>query len=364
LGKGAVNPSGLDHYERVVDSLLERDIEPMVTLFHWDLPQALEAEGGWYNRDTALWFADYSDIVLARLGDRVPKWLTLNEPWTVVSQGYCRGLHAPGYANYWRAGAAIHHMMLGHGLAVERFRDHAIPGAEVGITHILSIVRAWSHRDADQRAAALLDAERNTVYLDPMFKGTYPAEVRELFPELFHDAVVKAGDLETIAKPVDFLGVNYYLDQFARADSGVPQLGVQVLEPAGPMMTTHTALRPDGLYECIRRISTDYTSVPQYVTELGACLPDYVDPNGEVKDPDRVDYLERAVSGLARAVAEGSDVRGLYIWSLLDNLEWHEGYLPRFGLFHVDFGTQRRTPKLSAQWDRDVILRHAAALQD
>jgi beta-glucosidase len=357
-GRGPVNSAGLDHYERKIDALLARGIQPMATLFHWDLPSALEAEGGWYNRDTASRFADYSQVVLERLGDRVPHWITLNEPWTVVSQGYCRGLHAPGYSDYPTAGTAVHHMLLGHGLAVERFRELAPAGADIGITLIFSRVSPWSPSAADAAAAELMDAERNTVYLDPLFKGEYPAAVRNLFPTLFDDSVVRPGDLETISQPIDFVGTNYYLDQLARASAGVPVLGVEMLEPEGPQMVTNTAIRPEGLEWAIRRVTTEYTDLPQYITEVGVCLPDYVDPEGHVHDPGRIEYLRTCIEGIGSAVQAGSDVRGLYVWSLLDNLEWDQGYLPRFGLFYVDYRTQERIPKDSARWYSETIRAH------
>lgn len=356
-GHGAINERGLDHYERMVDTMLARGVEPTATLFHWDLPAELESRGGWYSRDTAERFADYSEVVIERLGDRVARWITLNEPWTVVSQGYCRGLHAPGYADYRTAGTALHHMMLGHGLALERARTRATD-AEVGITLIFSRATPWSNSPADVAAARLLDAERNTVYLDPLFRGRYPDEVRELFPTLFDEAVVRDGDLELISRPMDFLGTNYYLDQLARASASVPVLGVEVIEPQGPMMVTNTAIRPEGLEWAIRRVTEEYSPIPQYITEIGVCLPDYVDPLGEVRDPGRIDYLEACLQGIAHAIEAGSDVRGIYVWSLLDNLEWDQGYLPRFGLFYVDYATQARIPKASARWYAEQIREH------
>lgn len=359
-GKGAVNQAGLDHYSRLVDTMLAYGIEPMATLFHWDLPQALEDDGGWYARDTAMRFADYAEAVLDALSDRVPKWLTLNEPWTVIGQGYSRGIHAPGHRDYRAAGAAIHHMLLGHGEAVRRFRDIAPASADVGITLSMAVVRPWSDAPRDREAARLLDGEQNRVYLDPLFHGEYPEDLRELFPPLFDPAIVQPGDLETISQPLDHLGVNYYLNQIIKADPTVPVLGARIIDPPGPMMSAGIAAVPEGIADCLSRVARDYTGIPLYVTEMGASLHDYVDPDDRVRDTARADYLRTVVECIARARIDGIDVRGLYVWSLLDNLEWELGYSIRFGLFFVDYGTQRRIPKDSAHWYRAAIDEHAA----
>ncbi|WP_433090144.1 GH1 family beta-glucosidase [Dactylosporangium sp. CA-052675] len=359
-GRGTVNQAGLDHYDRVVDTLLEHGIEPMVTLFHWDLPQALEDEGGWFNRDTAHHFADYAQVVLERLADRVPLWLTHNEPWTVIGQGYSRGLHAPGHRDYHRAGTAIHHMLLGHGEAVQRFRAVAPGSAQVGITLSMAVARPWSDAPADVAAARLLDGEQNRVYLDPLLRGAYPEDLDRLFPTLFDPSVVRADDLGVIGTGIDFLGVNYYLNHIVKADPTVPVLGARLIDPPGPMMSAGIAAVPAGLHDCLARVHREYRELPMYVTEVGASIHDYVDPDGRVKDQPRIDYLRTCVESIARAVVEGIDVRGLYVWSLLDNLEWDLGYSIRFGLFYVDYRTQQRVPKDSAYWYRQVIAEHAA----
>jgi beta-glucosidase len=358
-GAGRVNRAGLDHYSRVVDALLERGIEPMATLFHWDLPQALEDAGGWYSRDTASRFADYAEVVISALGDRVPKWLTLNEPWTVIGQGYSRGLHAPGHRDYHAAGTAIHHLMLGHGEAVSRFRALAPADAEIGITLSMAIARPWSNSESDVAAARLLDGEQNRVYLDPLFRGSYPADLSELFPTLFDDAVVLPGDLDVIGAPIDYLGVNYYLNHLVKADLTVPVLGARIIHPEGPTMSAGIAAVPQGITECLVRVRDEYRDLPMHVTEMGASLHDYVDPDDRVRDTGRIDYLRTTIASISEAVARGVDVRGLYVWSLLDNLEWELGYSIRFGLFFVDYGTQRRVPKDSARWYRSVISEHA-----
>ena len=359
-GSGAANRAGLDHYDRLVDGLLDSGIEPMATLFHWDLPQALEDAGGWFRRDTADRFADYVEVVVGALSDRVPLWLTLNEPWTVIGQGYSRGVHAPGMRDYARAGTALHHLLLAHGKALERFRSTASPGARVGITLSMAVVHPWSGAPEDEAAARLLDGEQNRVYLDPIFRRRYPDDLQGLFPTLFDGSVVRDGDLDLIGGDLDYLGVNYYLNHLVRADARVPVLGAQLVDPAGPMMSAGIAAVPSGLFDCLDRVHREYTRIPIFVTEVGASLHDYVDPEGEVRDIGRVRYLDECVASIARAVGEGIDVRGLYVWSLLDNLEWELGYSIRFGLFYVDYRTQTRIPKQSAYWYRDVIARHAA----
>lgn len=357
-GTGQVNQRGLDHYDRAVDEMLARGIEPMATLFHWDLPQALEDRGGWLNRDTAFHFADYADVVFERLGDRVPKWLTLNEPWTVVGQGYSRGVHAPGRRDYASAGTAIHHLLLGHGLAVGRFREHGFASAQIGITLSMAIVTPYSHREEDRAAAALLDGEQNRVYLDPLFGKGYPADLATLFPTQHDGSVVRGGDLEIVSAPLDYLGVNYYLNHIVAADPTVPVLGARQIHPVGPMMSAGIAAVPSGIETCLRRVHDEYTRIPLAITEMGASVHDYVDPTGRVRDEERIDYLRTTIESIARAAAAGVDVRGLYVWSLLDNLEWDLGYSIRFGLMFVDFGTQARIPKDSAHWYRDVIAAH------
>jgi len=360
-GKGRVNPAGLDHYDRVVDTLLGLGIEPLVTLFHWDLPQALEDEGGWFNRDTAHHFADYAGIVVERLADRVPRWLTLNEPWTTVGQGYSRGVHAPGHRDYRKAGTAIHHLLLAHGEGVQRIRSLAPAVSQVGITLSMAVTRPWSEAPTDVAAARLLDGEQNRVYLDPLFHHAYPEDLADLFPTLFDESIVRAGDLDIVGSGIDFLGVNYYLMHIVKADPLVPVLGARLMHPPGPMMSAGIAARPEGLYECLTRVAGEYTRLPILVTEVGASVHDYVDPDGRVKDAGRIDYLDECLQSIIRAVEEGIDVRGLYVWSLLDNLEWDLGYSIRFGLFYVDYRTQERVPKDSAHWYRGIIAGHADA---
>jgi beta-glucosidase len=353
---GTVNAAGLDHYDRVVDALLDAGIEPMVTAFHWDLPQWIEDEGGWFARDTSSLFAEYTRILGERLGDRVPRWITVNEPWTVIGQGYSRGLHAPGQRDYARAGTALHHMLLGHGRAVEALRAVVPASAQVGITLSMAIAEPWSLSEADRAAARLLDGEQNRVYLDPLFRRSYPEDLAGLFPSLFDSDTVRDGDLDVIATPLDFLGVNHYLRHLVKADATVPVLGATQILPAGPVTSAGIPARADGLGECLMRVHDEYAQLPMYVTEVGSSHHDYVGPDGCVHDPDRIAFLDQAVRSIADACLRGADVRGMYVWSLLDNLEWELGYSIRFGLFYVDYRTQQRIPKDSAFWYRDVII--------
>jgi beta-glucosidase len=255
-------------------------------------------------------------------------------------------------------------LLLGHGLALERFRASTPTGAEIGITLSMAIARPWSDDPADVAAASLLDGEQNRVYLDPLFRGAYPTDLESLFPTLFDDAVVRTGDLATICAPLDYLGVNYYLNHLVKADATVPVLGARQIDPPGPMMSAGIAAVPAGIEACLTRVHQQYRALPIHVTEMGASLHDYVDPDGRVRDGARIDYLRTTVKSIAAAVEAGVDVRGLYVWSLLDNLEWELGYSIRFGLFFVDYATQARHPKDSAGWYRTTIGEHATLHAD
>ena len=350
-----MNQKGLDHYSRVVDALLAAGITPMVTLYHWDLPQALEEKGGWLARDTSARFADYAAAVVGHLGDRVQRWLTLNEPWTAAFVGYARGDHAPGVADYVSAGKASHHMLLAHGLGMAAIRSLGMDGVDVGIALSTAWIEPWSADPRDRRAALLFDGEQNRVFLDPLFKGRYPEDMMDVLPVLEEPSVVLDGDLSLISSPMDFLGLNFYITALGKADSQVPWLGARMVMPEGPRTTAELAPHPANLGRMLERVHREYTDIPIYVTEVGYCSADYVDPDGEVKDPERVAYLEEAFQGVACAIEHGVDVRGIFVWSLLDNLEWEKGYSIRFGLVFVDYGTQRRIIKQSGQWYAELI---------
>ncbi|MGZ4148361.1 MAG: GH1 family beta-glucosidase [Actinomycetota bacterium] len=349
-GTGRVNAAGLDHYDRFVDGLLEAGIEPFVTLYHWDLPQVLEDRGGWPERGTAGAFAEFVAVVADRLGDRVQHWITICEPRVISRLGYGSGVHAPGRANERDAVAAAHHVLLAHGLATHVLREQ--PGAQVGISVDLAAFASLTRSDADVAAARLLDGTQNRWFVDPLLRGSYPADVPGEPP-------VYAGDLETIAAPLDFLGVNYYAREYVRAGGGGRPVVVNRAEAEHTEMGWE--VYPDGLYEILVRLRDEYGAPPLYVTENGAAYAD--ERRGDrVDDPARVSYLERHVDAVARALADGVDVRGYFVWSLLDNFEWSFGYSRRFGLAYVDYGTLERRPKASYRWYRDLVAAQRPAL--
>ncbi|WP_412543456.1 beta-glucosidase [Longispora sp. K20-0274] len=364
-GRGAVNQAGLDFYSRLVDTLLDNGIEPWLTLYHWDLPQALEDAGGWPARDTAHRFADYAELVHAALGDRVRKWTTLNEPWCSAFLGYGSGVHAPGRRDGADAVRAAHHLMLGHGLAARR-----LPGAEVGIT--LNLYATSPAGPADGDAVRRIDGLQNRFFLDPVLLGGYPADVVADLAGVTDFGHVRDGDLATIAAPLDFLGVNYYTRNVVGTggpgdgdghgapglDVGSPWPGsehVRFVRRGLPTTAMGWEIDAPGLVEVLHRVHTEYPALPLYVTENGAAFHDEVGPDGGVHDPERVAYLDAHLRACAEAVAKGVPLRGYFAWSLFDNFEWSWGYARRFGLVHVDYASQRRTVKDSGRWYRDLI---------
>lgn len=365
-GTGQISAQGLDVYERLVDRLLQRDIRPMATLFHWDLPLALHRRGGWMHQDSPAWFEDYADAVAARLGDRVQDWLTINEPQVVVELGYARGIHAPGLQLPLADRVTIsHRLMLAHGRAVIALRRHLSPSARIGWAPVG--VGAIPATDSDADLAAATRAMRsatsptlisNTWFNDPVILGTYPQDGLDAFGH-----ALPAGwerDLEIIAQPIDVLGVNhYYADRVRAGDDAEP---VNVPWPGStPRTAFDWPVTPEGLYHVTRFLHDRY-KLPLVITENGLSTRDWVDTDGTVKDPQRIDFTSRYLRALARAVSEGVDVRGYFHWSLLDNFEWAEGYAQRFGLVHVDFETQQRIPKSSAEWYAKVIKTSGANL--
>jgi beta-glucosidase len=355
-GHGPVNVRGLDHYRRLVDALNRRGIAPVVTLYHWDLPQALEDRGGWGDRDTASRFADYAAIVHGALGGDVTRWITVNEPWVAAWLGYGSGTHAPGHADLPLALAASHHLLVGHGFAQEAMGDDA------GITLNLEPHRPASSDPADVRAARLADLHMNAQYLDPLFGRGYPTELEQHYREICDWGFVRDGDLEVMARPLAFLGVNYYRPQTITGGlrSGaleVPgSLGAWSIVPPGADVTARGwPIDPSGLRELLLRLHRDYPRISLTITENGAAFDDEVGPDGVVDDPRRIAYLDGHIAALGEALEAGVAVDGYFVWSLLDNLEWAEGFGKRFGLVHVDFESQVRTPKRSAWWYRDLI---------
>ncbi|NEE02192.1 glycoside hydrolase family 1 protein [Phytoactinopolyspora halotolerans] len=384
-GAGAANQAGLDFYRRLVDELLENEIEPWPTLYHWDLPQPLEDAGGWPDRETAERFADYAALVQQALGDRVPRWTTLNEPWCSAFLGYGSGEHAPGRRDGRSAVQAAHHLMLGHGMAAQALRA-ADPAADVGITLNLYAIAAAGPHPEDADAARRIDGLANRIFLDPILRGEYPADVVEDLRDLTGFEHVHDGDLAATATPLTYMGVNYYsryvvaaprpastavspdgdgrrLDGEHAAASSF-QLAwpgsehVRFVDAEGPVTAMGWEVHPEGLAETLLRVHREYTPLPLYVMENGAAFPDVVDGDGSIDDTDRIGYLDGHLAACRSAIQAGVPLRGYFAWSLLDNFEWAHGYSKRFGLVHVDFATQRRTPKASARWYADVIRRN------
>jgi beta-glucosidase len=364
-GRGAVNPKGLDFYDALVDALLEAGIQPFATLYHWDLPQLLQDEGGWASRATAEAFVGYSDAVTARLGDRVRHWTTHNEPWCIAALGHEHGEQAPGHRDPAESLRVAHHVLLSHGWAVEAIRRNS-PGAEVGIVLILSPVGPASPSDADREAARHADGAFNRWYLDPLFRGRYPQDaiadrVRRGHLASHELPFVRPGDLPAIAAPLDFLGVNYYSRTVVHADAAGEPVGVKPLS-VRQLTDMGWEVYPEGLREILVRVEREYRPRKIYITENGAAYRDQPDARGRVADTRRIDYLREHLAMARQAVADGVPVAGYFVWSLLDNFEWAHGYQKRFGLMHVDLATQRRTPKDSAYWYRETVA--AGAVDD
>jgi beta-glucosidase len=348
-GSGPVNQAGLDFYSRLVDSLLERGITPWATLYHWDLPQPLEALGGWPARDTAYRVAEYAAHVADTLADRVKHFITLNEPWCSAFLGYGSGRHAPGRSDGADALAASHHLMLGHGLAVQAIRAR-VPEAQVGITLNLYPVAGPHDGHGVDDAVRRIDGLSNRWFLDPVLRGSYPKDVVEDVAHVSDLAFVADGDLETTSAPLDFLGVNYYTRHVV-APGAFPGTGLVDFTDRGlPTTAMGWEVDAEGLFDILTRVTRDYGDLPLVMTENGAAFDDEVAPDGAVHDARRIDFLASHLGAAARAVQAGVPLKGYFAWSLMDNFEWAEGYAKRFGIVHVDFETQERTVKDSGRW--------------
>lgn len=352
-GRGAINETGLDFYERLVDALLEAGIIPFATLYHWDLPQALQDRGGWSNRETAYAFAEYTEAVVRRLGDRVRRWITHNEPWVAAFLGHYYGLHAPGWRDLQATLQVAHHMLLSHGLAVPIIQA---AGGQTGMAPNLVPGHAATDDPADVAAARRHDGYVNRWFLDPLAGRGYPQDMWEIYDRAVPR--IEDGDLETIAVPADFLGVNYYNRRVAADNSsptGKPPYVRTVEDPQRPH-TLDREIYPRGLYETLMRLHHDYAFPALYITENGCAVPETVH-EGQVEDPQRRQFLEDHFVQAAAALAEGAPLRGFFVWSLLDNFEWALGYTLRYGIVRVAYDNLARTPKQSAHWLRDFIAR-------
>jgi beta-glucosidase len=375
-GLGPVNPEGLAFYSDLVDALIEAGITPAVTLYHWDLPQALEDAGGWTARRTAELFGEYAAVVAAALGDRVPMFTTLNEPWCTAFLGYASGVHAPGRTEDAAALAAVHHLNLAHGLAAAAIRA-AAPTAKVAITLNLAWVRPETDSARDADAARRVDGLQNRLFLDPVLHGRYPQDVLEDTAAVTDWSFIRPGDTEIIAAPLDAFGLNYYSPTVVRywtrerpkeqADghgdgAASPWIACEDVEfphQSGVKTDMGWSIDPRGLTELLLRVARERPGLELMVTENGAAFPDEVGADGRIADTDRIDYLRTHLSAVHRAIDAGAPVTGYYVWSLLDNFEWAWGYAKRFGIVHVDYATLDRTPKESAQFYAEVIRGNA-----
>lgn len=363
-GTGRVNQAGLDFYSRLVDELLANGIEPLLTLYHWDMPAALDDRGGWLNRDCADWFAEYGRVMYRALDGRVKKWVTLNEPWVITDGGYLHGALAPGHRSRFEAPIASHNLMRAHGAAVQAYRAEG--KHEIGL--VVNIEPKYAATDSAEDAAAVerAHAYMNEQYLDPALLGSYPPELREIFGEAWPEW--PQADFELIQQKLDFIGVNYYTRSVTKAAESYPLNTGVVRQPLGTYTETGWEVFPQGLTDTLTWVKQRYGDIPMYITENGAAFfdPPVAEPDasGErrVRDPLRMDYLQKHIGAIHDAIQAGCDIRGYMVWSLLDNLEWSLGYSKRFGVVHVNYGTQERTPKDSARWYSKVIASNGTHL--
>ncbi len=353
-GSGEVNQIGLDFYERLIDALLEKGIEPFPTLFHYDLPQPLQDQGGWPKRETAELFGEYAATLARRLGDRVNYWITHNEPWVTAILGHLVGEHAPGQHNPFAALKAVHNLALSHGYAVEALRANSTnKSAQIGIALNLTPTYPATDSEKDKEAARRFDGQINRLLLDPLLKGYYPEDMLKLF-KLFFPKILDS-DLNLIAAPLDFVGINYYTRLVAKHDWKVPLLQAMQVKPQGSEYSQMWEIYPPGIYDLITRVWKDYQPKSIIVTENGVPVPDTLGADGQVHDEKRISYLYRHMQQVHRAIADGAPVKGYFVWSMLDNFEWAFGYQMRFGLVHVDYDSLKRTVKDSGKWFAKVI---------
>jgi beta-glucosidase len=362
-GGGKPNPKGLDFYRRLIEQLHSHNIKPAVTLYHWDLPQALQDKGGWNNRDTALYFAEYAAHVYKYLDLPVEMWITLNEPWVIAMLGHAFGIHAPGISDFNIALQVSHNLLLGHGLAVKAFREVKRGKEPIGITLNLAPVQPLTESPADIEAARRSDGFMNRWFLDPIFRGSYPEDMVDLFSRSFELPLTEKGDAAIIAEPIDFLGINNYTRVLVE-DSGDENAFMG--SPVNPQGSEYTEMGwevyPQGLYELLTRVHRDYGPLPLYITENGAAFPDQLEKDGTVNDARRIKYLQTYLHETWKALEEGVPLKGYFVWTLMDNFEWAFGFSKRFGLIYVDYPTQKRYLKNSAHWYKKVISRNGLEL--
>ena len=363
-GRGKLNRRGLDFYEGLVDALLAARIRPALTLYHWDLPQALQDAGGWTNRDTASWFAEYAACMFSHLGDRVKTWMTVNEPRVAAFLGHAEGIHAPGLVDFKTAVQASHILLHAHALAVGAFRELGAPESRIGVALDLHTTYPWTDGMSDVEAAQRADGLANRWFLDPVLKGAYPADIMEAFTKHGVAPRVHEGDMPLLAaSPVDFLGINYYSPQRIYADDAGGVLGFKQARVEHPPLTDMGwEVHPEGLFEMLIRLRDEFPLMPLVITENGAAYPDRKLEKGQVQDDDRIEYLASHLGEARRAIEHGVRLEGYFLWSLMDNFEWSLGYSKRFGITHVDYRTQARTWKKSAGWYQRVIATNGESL--
>lgn len=355
-GTGKINQKGVDFYNNLIDELLRQGIQPFVTLYHWDLPQALQDRGGWTNRDTTDYFAEYAQQMFKQYGDRVKHWITHNEPWCTSFLGHAIGVHAPGLKDFSAALLAAHNVLLSHGKAVEVFRQMGLDG-KIGITLNLTPSYPASNSADDLQAATISDGFSNRWFLDPVFKGQYPDDMVKVFGTFAKIPEIQESDMKLISSNIDFLGINYYSRSLVKHNPDA-QFGVETLKPEGQYTDMDWEVYPQGLYDLLLRIKKDYGDIDLYITENGAAFKDVVE-NDQIDDIDRLNYLKKHFEKAAEAIRDGVKLKGYFVWSLMDNFEWAFGYSKRFGLIYVDYETQRRLWKKSALWYKDVIANNS-----
>jgi beta-glucosidase len=355
-GTGAVNPQGMAFYDRLVDGLLARGIEPRLTLYHWDLPQALQDRGGWGNRDVIEWFADYARVLYEALGDRVKTWYTHNEPWVVAWAGHAIGRHAPGATDPQLALQVCHHLLMSHASAIEAYRATGQGGKIGAVLNLYPMVPATDSAE-DRAAAHLLDGHHNRWWLDPILKGTYPADQAAHYRSLGLAPKLSPTDMDRLAAAKsDFLGVNYYFRKVVKAGGGTPLLPFEEVKPIGaPYTSMNWEVQPHAMVDLLARLKADYGDIPLSITENGGAFPDETIVHGIVDDQDRRTFLEGHFAAALEAIEAGINLESFFVWSLLDNYEWAHGYDKRFGLFRVDYATQKRTWKRSSLWYKEFL---------
>lgn len=353
--KGRYNPKGMDFYKRLIDELNKRNIKPVITIYHWDLPLWAYNMGGWLNRDSVKWFEEYSSRLFKELNESVRLWITHNEPLCASFFGYHEGIHAPGHKDLKEAVTTAHHILMSHSTAVENFRKLKFKNSEIGIA--LNLIPSYpvSGSEEDKKASSVFDGQYNRWFLRPLFKADYPEDMKEVFKKLIGDFdFMKDGDMEKISVKNDFLGVNYYSRELIKYS---PDSELEYKKTHGNFERTEMdwEIVPEALYKLILRLREEYTSIPIYITENGAAFKDKVSKDGKVHDGKRIDYLRNHLKKIAVLNQKGADIKGYFLWSLMDNFEWGHGYSKRFGIIHLDYKTQERILKDSALWYRDLI---------